>query len=181
MMASVSGSMLERTGRTLESWCELVETHAVVDPLDQKAVRGWLKDEHGVRQNSQWAIAFEVATRAGWVQPDVDGYVNRQYEGPRAALRPIFDVLRQELTRLGDDVSVEGRSGYTPFVRRRQFAAVAAATRTRVDLGLRFTDAPASVRLTETTSLGQSTHKLGLTSVEDVTADAIALARAAYD
>ena len=134
-----------------------------------------------MKQNSQWAIAFEVAKRAGWVEPDVDGYVNRQYEGPKAPLRPVFDVLRQALTSLGHDVSLEGRGGYTPFVRRRQFAAVAAATRTRVDLGLRFVDAPESALLKPSNGPGQSTHKIGLTSPDDVTDAVVALARAAYE
>lgn len=64
---------------------------------------------------------------------------------------------------------VEGRGGYTPFVRRRQFAAVAAATRTRMDLGLRFTDAPSSDLLKESKGPGRSTHKIGLTSPDEVT------------
>ena len=181
MMAAVTESMLERTGRSLESWAELVERDGGVDPLDQKAVRAWLKNAHGVRQNSQWAIAFEVARRAGWVEPDVEGYVNRQYDGPKQTLRPVFDVLRQALTGFGDDVHLEGRSGYTPFVRRRQFAAVAAATRSRVDLGLRFVEAPSSSLLVASNGPGQSTHKIGLVSPDDVTDEVVALARAAYE
>jgi hypothetical protein len=181
MMAAVTDSMLERTGRSLESWVALVEEESGVDPLDQKAVRAWLKDTHGVKQNSQWAIAFEAARRAGWVEPDVEGYVNRQYDGPRTALRPIFEVLRQALTGFGDDVSLEGRGGYTPFVRRRQFAAVAATTRTRVDLGLRFVDAPESSLLKPSNGPGQSTHKIGLASPDDVTDEVVDLARAAYE
>jgi predicted transport protein len=181
MMAAVTESMAERTGRPLDEWVALVEQKSGVDPLDQKAVRAWLKDAHGVKQNTQWAIAFEVARRAGWEEPDVEGYVNRQYEGPKATLRPIFDVLRGELTALGPDVSLEGRGGYTPFVRRRQFAAVAAATRTRVDLGLRFTDAPQSPLLQASKGPGQSTHKIGLASPDDVTDEVRALARAAYE
>jgi hypothetical protein len=181
MMAAVTESMAERTGHSLEEWVKLVEKESGVDPLDQKAVRAWLKDAHGVKQNSQWAIAFEVARRAGWEEPDVEGYINRQYDGPKATLRPIFDVLRGELTAFGDDVSLEGRGGYTPFVRRRQFAAVAAATRNRVDLGLRFTDAPESALLKASNGPGQSTHKIALTSPDDVADEVVALARAAYE
>lgn len=180
MMDAVTGSMLERTGRSLESWVALVND-SDVDPLDQKAVRAWLKDAHGVKQNSQWAIAFEAARAAGWVQPDVEGYINHQYTGPKAALRPVFDIVRQVLEGLGDDVHAEGRSGCTPFVRRRQFAAVAAATRTRVDLGLRFTDAPASPLLAPSKGPGQSTHKIGLAVPDDVTDEVADLARAAYE
>jgi len=96
-------------------------------------------------------------------------------------MRPVFDRVRGVLVSLGEDVAVEGRGGYTPFVRRRQFAAVAAATRTRVDLGLRFVDAPESPLLVPATGPGQSTHKIGLGSVDDVDAAVEALARAAYE
>jgi hypothetical protein len=64
MLASVGGSMKERTGRDLDEWVAVVDAGGV-DPLDQKAVRAWLKDTHGVLQNTQWAIAFEVARRGG--------------------------------------------------------------------------------------------------------------------
>jgi predicted transport protein len=180
MLASVIGSMKERTGHDLDEWVALVDDSGV-DPLDQKAVRRWLKDNHGVLQNTQWAIAFEAARRAGWVEPDVEGYVDRQYTGPKAALRPVFDAVREVLEGFGDDVTVEGRSTYIPFVRRRQFAAVAASTRSRVDLGLRFTDPPASALLRAGTGLGQSTHKIGLTSTGDLTDEVADLARAAYE
>ncbi|MBO0845890.1 MAG: DUF4287 domain-containing protein [Nocardioides sp.] len=180
MLSAVVDSMKERTGHDLDEWVALVGASGV-DPLDQKAVRAWLRDTHGVLQNTQWAIAFEVARRAGWVEPDVEGYVEQQYAGPKQPLRPIFDQVRAMLEDLGDDVTLEGRSTYVPFVRRRQFAAVAAATQTRVDLGLRFADAPASSLLTPSKGPGQSTHKIALATTHDVT-DAVAdLARAAYE
>jgi Domain of unknown function (DUF5655) len=180
MMTAVTESMRERTGRSLEEWVDLVGASGV-DPLDQKAVRGWLKESHGVLQNTQWAIAFAAAEKAGWVQPGIEEYVDNQYAGAKAALRPIFDRLRAVAEGLGDDVSVEGRGGYTPFVRRRQFAAVAAATKTRVDLGLRFVEAPDSALLTASNGPGQSTHKVGLSTPDDVTPEVERVLRAAYE
>lgn len=64
MTAAIADSLKSRTGRTLREWVTLVETASGLDPLDQKAVRGWLRDVHGVPQNSQWAIAF-VAVAPG--------------------------------------------------------------------------------------------------------------------
>src|SRR4051794_35476937 len=122
MMSAVTDSLVERTGRSVEEWIALVGD-AGVDPLDQNAVRRWLKDVHGVRQNSQWAIADAAARAAGWRRPDVEEYVDGQYTGDKAALRPVFDAVRAAAEGLGDDVTVEGRGTYTPFVRRRQFAA----------------------------------------------------------
>ena len=180
MMNSVSDSMKERTGKTLEEWVEAVRASGV-DSLDQRTVRNWLKSEHGVLQNSQWAIADAAARAAGWVRPSVEGYIDSQYQSEKANLRPIFDALREIIEGLGEDVTVEGRGGYTPFVRNRQFAAVQAATKTRVDLGLRFREAPQSELLSTKSLPGQSTHKIGLTSSEDITEEVVGLIRLAYE
>jgi hypothetical protein len=167
MLSAVSRSLASRTGRSLDQWVALVRASGV-DPLDQKAVRGWLRAEHGVPQNSQWAIADAAARSAGWVPPTVAEYVDGQYAGAKAALRPIYEVLAAAATRFGDDMTIEGRSGYMPFVRGRHFAAVAAAARDRVDLGLRFADPPVAVRLKPASGPGQATHKISLRSVRDV-------------
>ena len=180
MMSAVSASMKERTGRSLEEWVAEVQASGV-DPLDQNAVRRWLKSEHGVPQNSQWAIADAAARAAGWVRPSVEAYVDAQYEGAKATLRPIFDRLREILEGFGDDVTVEGRGTYVPFVRRRQFAAVGAATKTRVDVGLRYTDPPASKPLTVGKAPGQGTHRLSLESAEEITDEVVRLLREAYE
>ncbi len=179
-MSAVSRSLAERTGRTLDEWVALVQASGI-DPLDQNAVRRWLRSAHGVPQNSQWVIADAAARAAGWVRPSTAEYIDSQYTGAKAALRPIYDKLAAAIEGLGDDVTVEGRGGYTPFVRGRQFAAVAAATRDRVDLGLRFADPPADDRLQPSTGPGQATHKIALHSVGDVDDRVLHLLRLAYE
>jgi predicted transport protein len=179
MMQAVSASMQERTGRTVEEWVALVES-SDVDPVDQNAVRRWLKSEHALPQNSRYAVAYAAAEASGWVPPTTQDHIDDQYSGAKAELRPVFDRVRSVLEDLGDDVSMEGRKTYVPFVRRRQFAAVAAATRSRVDVGLRFVEPPDSSLLIEASAPGQATHKLSLTTVGDVTDDVVDLLRAAY-
>ncbi|MEJ2854818.1 MULTISPECIES: DUF5655 domain-containing protein [unclassified Saccharothrix] len=178
MMSAIAASMKERTGRTLDEWVDLVAASGL-DPLDQKAVRAWLRDTHGVKQNSQWTIADAAARAAGWVEPTTAEYVDSQYTGRKASLRPVYDRVEVLALGLGEDVRVEGRSTYVPFVRGRQFAAVQALT-THVVLGLRFTDAPASDRLTPG-GPGQSTHKLSLAGTDEVDGEVEALLRAAYE
>src|SRR3954453_16644850 len=180
MMSAVRESMAERTGRTLEQWVELVQGSGV-DPLDQNAVRRWLKDVHGVKQNSQWTIADAAARAAGWERPSVEQYIDGQFAGKKAGLRPVFDAVRAAAEALGDDVVLEGRGTYTPFVRRRQFAAAATATSSRLDLGLRFVDPPASARLQPAKGPGSATHKVALTTPADVDDEVRALLRAAYE
>ena len=179
MLSAVSQSLAARTGRSLEEWLALVQA-SQLDPLDQNAVRGWLRREHGVPQNSQWAIADAAARSAGWVPPTVPEYLDRQYAGAKAALRPVYEALAAAIGQLGDDVTVEGRGSYIPFVRGRQFAAIAAAARDRVDLGLRFTDPPDAGRLQPASGPGQATHKVSLRSVDDVDDEVLYLLHVAY-
>src|SRR5215471_21805259 len=113
MMTAVAGSLAARTGRSLDEWLALVRASGI-DPLDQVAVRRWLRAEHGVPQNSQWAIADAAAREAGWTRPSAAEYVDSQYAGAKAALRPIYDTLAAAITGFGDDVSIEGRGSYTP-------------------------------------------------------------------
>lgn len=180
MMEAASASMAERTGRTVEEWVAVVKTSGL-DPLDQAGVRRWLRTEHGMPQNSQWIVADAAARAAGWVRPTVDEYINQQYTGPKERLRPILDRLREIIESFGDDVRVEGRATYTPFVRRRQFVAVAAATRARIDVGCRYVAPPTSDLLSPAKAPGQATHRFSVTSVDGITSEVERLLRAAYD
>jgi hypothetical protein len=179
MLRAVSASLAARTGRSLDGWLSLVQSSGV-DPLDQNAVRTWLRNEQGLPQNSQWAVADAAARAAGWVRPTVEEYVDGQYSGAKAALRPIYDAVAALAASLGEDVTVEGRSTYVPFVRARQFAAVAAAARDRVDLGLRFTAPPGGARLLAASAPGQATHRVALRSVAEVDDEVAGWLAAAY-
>ena len=107
----------------------------------------------------------------------------RRWSVPRRQGRPAPDLRRPRQRHHG---ARRGRPGRGPrrlhaVVRGRQFAAVAAAARDRVDLGLRFTDPPASGRLQPASAPGQATHKVAVRSVADVDDELLHLVRVAYD
>jgi hypothetical protein len=172
MVAAVTKSMKRRTGRTLEEWVTVVQSsgHRPVGPERRAPLA-----EAGARRAAELAVGDRRRhrPRRGLGAAVAREYIDQQYSGPKAGLRPILDRLRELIVWLSDDVQVEGRSTYTPFVRRRQFAAIAAATRTRVDVGLRYTDPPGSELLTPANAPGQATHKLSLMSVEDITGEPV--------
>ncbi|AKT51733.1 hypothetical protein ADJ73_11350 [Arsenicicoccus sp. oral taxon 190] len=183
MVDAVSRSMQARTGRSVAHWVALVDAEGP-DPLDQKAVRGWLKDVHGVPQNSQWAIASAAAEAAGWQPPSVDQLTDELYSGARSHLRPLHEAVVGLATSLGDDVEVQGRGSYIPVVRTTQFAAVAPGPRGTLRVGLRFrSDPPQDDRLGPAKGFAQATHWIHLapdTPVEQVSALEPVL-RAAYE
>jgi hypothetical protein len=82
MLSAVAASIADRTGRSLDEWLAIVAGSGI-DPLDQNAVRRWLRDEHAIGQNTQWALADAAARAAGWVRPSVEAYIDEQFRASR--------------------------------------------------------------------------------------------------
>lgn len=184
MAQGVAASMKARTGRSIDEWVSLV-AESGLDPLDQLAVRRWLKDVHGVPQNSQWAIAFAAAEKAGWTMPSPAEFADALFAGAKAGLRPLHDAIVARAASLGPDAEIQGRGGYTPVVRRTQFVAVGPGPRGTLRVGLRYRSAvPDDERLSPAKGFAQATHWLHLEGGTDPQAAATALEgllRAAYE
>jgi predicted transport protein len=106
-----------------------------------------------------------------------------QYAGAKAALRPIYERIAAIVRNFGDDVGLQTRKTYVAFTRGKQFAAVQPSTNTRVDVGLKLPGETSGGRLQSTTNTGggSMTHKIAVTSVEEVDDELIAFLRAAYE
>ena len=115
MLSAVAASLQARTGRSLPAWIALVQASGV-DPLDQRAVRRWLRAEHGRAAEQPVGDRRRCGAGRRLGAADVAAYVDSQYRGAKAALRPIYDALEAAISGLGDDVTIEGRATYTPFV-----------------------------------------------------------------
>ena len=181
MMNAVTDSMAERTGRSLEEWVALVAGSGV-DPLDQNAVRRWLREVHGVKQNSQWAIADAAARDGGLGAAHGRGVRRRAVHGREGDAAPdLRRGARGGPRRWGTTSSSRGggrtcRSsgvGSSPRWRRPRRAGSTSAcgcpTRRRPPAWQ-----PANAP-------GSATHRVQLSSVADVDDEVRDLLRAAYE
>jgi len=107
-----------------------------------------------------------------------------QYAGGKEHLRPIADKLVELGLALGEDVTLNVRQSYVALTRGKQFAAIAPTTKTRLDLGLRLKglDSPLGGRITEAKNIGGGsiTHKISLTSLDEIDAEVKTLLWSAY-
>ena len=111
-----------------------------------------------------------------------EAMVEAQYAGAKAHLRPIYDRIVAVAQGFGPDVKAEARKTYVSLSRNRQFAVIKPSTRERVDLGLKLKDVEAQGRLEEAGNLGSGsmTHKVALTSPEQVDDSVVMWLRTAY-
>lgn len=178
-----------KTGRTLDEWIALVKKDG---PKDEKGRREWLKTMHKLGTNSEWWIAQSVdGKRDEFYGPEAYleaavRYVDDQYAGAKANLRPIYDALLKQGKALGADVKACPCKTIVPFYRQHVFAQIKPSTNTRVDLGFALAHYKGKLpkRLIDTGGLAKKdriTHRIEIKSLSEIDSDVAKWLRIAYD
>jgi len=177
MYAQIRAQLERETGLSVEQWNERIRVQA---PAAEPELRAWLKGE-GVDGYPAMLLGFETFGYPDYLQKDAVELIDGQYRD-RPAIRPIFDRVVDTLPMIGD-VELQARKTYVALLSpKRTFASIQPTTRTRVDIGLRLDGVAPSGRLEPAKSIGQSsmTHKIALSSEDDVDDEAVEWLRRAY-
>ena len=111
-------------------------------------------------------------------------YVDALFSGSKAGLRPLYDKLYDLARSIGDDIKISPGKTIVPVYRNHVIAQIKPSTRTRVDFGLALKDTPAKGRLIDTGGLAKKdriTHRIEITSVDDIDAFVETWLRKAYE
>lgn len=172
-------NMPEKTGKSLVEWSEVLaaaklEKHGEILKL--------LKGEHGVTHGYANTISILYRQQAEGGAPSEPDLVDAQYAGAKAGLRPIYDAVLAAVTEFGGDVEIAPKKTYVSLRRSKQFAIVQASTKTRVDLGLNLKGEEPTGRLEGGKVFsGMCSHRVRLTSSDEVDAEVIGWLRQAYE
>jgi len=144
----------QKTGRSLEEWIVLTKMSG---PPTEKERREWLKKEHKLGTNSASWIAERTEGKGTGVFDSQEAYlktaaewVEAQYSGSRAALRPLYEQLLKLGLSLGKDVRACPCRTMVPLYRNHVFAQIKPSTNTRIDLGFALGNMKTPKRLIDT-------------------------------
>jgi hypothetical protein len=87
---------------------------------------------------------------SGSVSKTAEEWVEAQYAGVRAALRPLYEQLLKLGFSLGKDVKACPCKTMVPFYRKHVFAQIKPSTNTRIDLGFALGNMKTPKRLIDT-------------------------------
>ena len=187
MLAKWIDDLPAKTGRSLEQWVALVKKTA---PRGETARIAWLKKEHGFGTNTaKWIVdtaegkSKEIADHAEYLKA-AEAYVEAQYAGKKAALRPIFDALLELGLGVAKDVKACPCKTMVPLFRRHVIAEIKPSTLTRVDFGLALRDTKTPARLIHTGGFAKKdriTHRIAITSVGEIDGEVEKWLRKAYE
>jgi hypothetical protein len=178
MAASMFANLPGATGKDLAEWIALVRASGLAKHGE---IVKHLKAEHGVTHGYANLIAHQARAADTGGAPD-DDPVAAQYDGAKAALRPIYDRVVAAVGEFGDDVELAPKKAYVSLRRSKQFALVQPSTKTRVDIGINLKGSPPSDRLEASGSFNAMvSHRVRVTSPDEIDEELLGWLRAAYD
>ena len=167
-------NMPEKTGKSLDEWKILLKTKAFAK--HSEAVN-FLKSEHKVTHG----FANTIVTLSKEENETPTDLVENQYSG-KEALRPMYERLLAVVKPFGKDVIITPKKTSVSIIRKKQFALIKPATKTRIDLGLKLKDKPTTDRLGNSGPFGtMCTHRVQLFDVNQIDDELVAWIKEAYD
>ncbi len=171
-----------RSGKTLDELFALIRESGLTRHGE---IREMLKRDLGMGHGDANALAGAFLKAAGQsaapaAEAATDDIVGAIYSGAKGDLRPIHDKLMAAIAELGP-FEVAPKKAYVSLRRKKQFATVGPATRTRVDVGLNMKGVPPTERLTELPPGGMCQYSVSLTEVNEVDQELMAWIGLAYE
>jgi len=156
-LATMLDNIPAKTGKPLSDWIKIISESG---HEKHTAILKFLKEEHGVSHG----FANLIASKARETGEEVD-LVAVQYAGAKEALRPLYEEIVAFANSLGPDVEVAPKKTSVSLRRKKQFALVTPATKTRIDLGLALKGEEPTKRLESYNAM--CSHRIRLEAASD--------------
>lgn len=173
-LQTMINNMPEKTGKSLAQWKKILQSKDFAK--HGEAVK-YLKNEHQVTHGFANTI---VTLSKDNTDTDID-LVKNQYKG-KEGLLPIYEKLIAMVSSLGNDVTITPKKTSVSTIRKKQFALIKPATKTRIDLGLKLKDKPTTDRLENSGPFGtMCTHRVQLHSTAEIDMQLVSWLKEAYE
>jgi len=173
-LQTMINNMPEKTGKKLEEWLKILHK----ENLEKHSIAvSFLKTEYGLTHG----FANTIVTLSKEKNESSEDLVVNQYIG-KESLTPIYNLLISTIVKLGSDVIITPKKGSVSLIRKKQFALIKPATKTRIDLGLKLKDVEVQGRLENSGPFGtMCTHRIQLKNIADIDVEVIKWLSMAYD
>ena len=160
-LQTMINNMPEKTGKSLNEWISVLKTKSFTK--HSEAVN-FLKKEHDVSHG----FANTIVALSKEENSTPTDLVKNQYKG-KEDLLPIYESLLTVVKDFGKDVTITPKKTSVSIIRKKQFALIKPATKTRIDLGLKLKDKPLTNRLENSGPFGtMCTHRVKLSAVNQI-------------
>ena len=170
-------NLKKNTGKTLEDWIRIVKKKKI--EKHGEIIR-FLKEEHKLTHGFANLIALSSKGQIADSDESGERMIEAQYKG-KESLKPFYDRLLAEIMKLGKDIEIAPKNAYVSLRRKKQFAMLIPATKTRYEIGLNLKGQSGKGILEEVKSANSMcSHKIKLESIDEITQEVIEWISTAY-
>lgn len=177
-LISMIENLKNNTGRSLEEWIEMVKAQNLEK---HGAIIKYLKSEHNFTHGFANLVAHKTLQSDAGSAPDSNELIDKQYIG-KEHFKPIYTTLLEKIKGFGPDVEVAPKNSYVSLRRKKQFAILQPATKSRFEVGLNLRDTTPEGMLEAINSANSMcSHKIILTNEKDINKEVFDWLKMAYD
>ncbi len=166
----------KNTGKTLAEWINLVNKENI--PKHREIIQ-FLKASHGLTHGFANLIAHKSRGSDAGSAENQDDLITKQYEG-KEHLKSFYDKLMAEISKFGGDVEIAPKNSYVSLRRKKQFATLNPATKTRFEIGINLKGQEPKGKLEPEKPNAMCSHKINLTHLSDIDTEVIDWIKTAY-
>jgi predicted transport protein len=168
----------KNTGKSFEYWLELVKKKNFVKHGE---IIKFLKEEHGFTHGFANLVAHKSKKSDAGSADDTSLLIDTQFKG-KEHFRPLYEDLISKIKKFGNDIEIAPKNAYVSLRRKKQFAILQPATKTRFEVQLILKGQSAGGILEEISAANSMcSHKINLDEKSKVSKEILGWLKSAYD
>jgi len=177
-MQTMIENLQMNTGKTLEQWTNIVKKENFAKHGE---VIKYLKDNYGLTHGFANLIAHKAKGSDADSAENKNDLIELQYKG-KEHFKPLYDKLLHEIQVFGGDFEIAPKNAYVSLRRKKQFAILQPATKTRFEIGIIIKGQEPKGKLEAiNTPNAMCSHRINLADIKDIDQEVIGWLKTAYD
>lgn len=168
----------KNTGKSLDEWVTILRKENF---QKHGEILKHLKENHGFTHGFANLVAHKTLKSDAGSTENQEELVQKQYKG-KEQFWPIYQKLTTEIAAFGSDVEFAPKISYVSVKRKKQFALLSPATKTRFEIGINLKgQVPQGILESETKSNAMCSHKIVINHEEQITPEVIMWLKKAFE
>lgn len=168
----------KNTGKSLDQWVGVVQKEAF---KKHGEIVKFLKAEHGFTHGFANLVAHKALKSDAGSTSNTDELITKQYKGKEHFL-PLYEKLSSEIKAFGSDIEFAPKNSYVSVKRKKQFAMLVPATKSRYEVGINLKgQKPSGILELDNKSSGMISHRVVVNHEEQYSKELIDWLKKAYE
>lgn len=168
----------KNTGKTLEQWIAIMNTENFAKHGE---IVKFLKEKHALTHGFANLIAHKAKGSDAGSAENQDDLITKQYQG-KEHFKPLYDKLMEHIQSFGSDIEIAPKNAYVSLRRKKQFAILQPATKSRFEIGIILKgQAPQGKLEAISTANAMCSHRINIAGINEIDKEVLDWILKAYD